>query len=136
MKSRIRTKVAGCAILITYIYVSDQIRDLCQGCHLLVATPGRLVDLPAAPPEIHHGCIGLHEDGPEAQGLGQHRSAQWQLRRCQGGVQLVQQPSQVEHHSGNVVVALVAVSKQHAGQLVYNEVYLQQIKKFKVSNQK
>lgn len=34
-------------------HVMDQIRDLEQGCHLLVATPGRLVDM------LERGKIGL-----------------------------------------------------------------------------
>ncbi|XP_046424007.1 ATP-dependent RNA helicase bel [Neodiprion virginianus] len=34
--------------------VSDQLRELDRGCHLLVATPGRLVDM------LNRGKIGLH----------------------------------------------------------------------------
>lgn len=34
--------------------MSDQIRELDRGCHLLVATPGRLVDM------LGRGKIGLH----------------------------------------------------------------------------
>ena len=48
-----------CSLLIDFVFVhggediGSQLRDLERGCHILVATPGRLVDM------MEHGRVGL-----------------------------------------------------------------------------